>query len=165
MAATTALREALNEGISSGSLVDTKLILYSRRDSSGRVCRPKALYANSHVLKTVPYFNDCERIAILDTSRIAAHRVVSECSLGISQSHGRKTLRNRSMQMDPQTTTDTRLTATLKIVRVRRPSHPNPQHNRRSNCWNCLKMKGLSTKATRNGLKRGKWSRSRIWHS
>ena len=56
MAATTALREALNQGISSGNLIDTKIILYSHRDSSGRVCRPKALYANSHVLKTVPYF-------------------------------------------------------------------------------------------------------------
>ena len=61
MAATTALREALNQGISSGSLGDTKFILYSRRDSSGRVCRPKALYANSRVLKTVPYFKTCER--------------------------------------------------------------------------------------------------------
>ncbi|KAF9650018.1 hypothetical protein BDM02DRAFT_3128015 [Thelephora ganbajun] len=58
MAATTALREALNQGISSGNLVDTMIILYSHRDSSGRVCRPKALYANSHILKTVPYFND-----------------------------------------------------------------------------------------------------------
>ena len=60
MAATTALREALNEGISSGSLVDTKIILYSHRDSSGRVCRPKSLYTTSHVLKTVPYFEDRE---------------------------------------------------------------------------------------------------------
>ncbi|KAF9642135.1 hypothetical protein BDM02DRAFT_3124819 [Thelephora ganbajun] len=58
MAATTALRNALNQGISSGNLVDTKIILYSHRDSSGRVCCPKALYANSHVLRTVPYFND-----------------------------------------------------------------------------------------------------------
>ena len=63
MAATTALREALNKGISSGGFVDTKIILYSRRDPSGRVCRPKALYANSHVLRTVPYFNDRERTA------------------------------------------------------------------------------------------------------
>ena len=47
MAATTALREALNQGISSGSFIDTKIILYSRRDSSGRVSQPKALYANS----------------------------------------------------------------------------------------------------------------------
>ena len=60
MAATVALREALNEGISSGSLVDIKIILYSHRDSSDRVCRPKILYANSQVLKTVPYFEDRE---------------------------------------------------------------------------------------------------------
>ncbi|KAF9645692.1 hypothetical protein BDM02DRAFT_471820 [Thelephora ganbajun] len=58
MAATIALREALNQGISSGNLVDTKIILYSHRSSSGRIYRPKALYANSHVLKTVPYFSD-----------------------------------------------------------------------------------------------------------
>ena len=62
MAATTTLREALNVGISSGNLMDTKFILYSHRDSSGRVYKPKALYASSHVLKTVPYFNDCEYI-------------------------------------------------------------------------------------------------------
>ena len=60
MAATTALREALNQGISSGNLVDTKIVVYSYRDSSGRICRPKPLYANSHVLKTVPYFNNRE---------------------------------------------------------------------------------------------------------
>ena len=60
MAATIALREALNQGISSGNLIDTKLILYSHRDPSGRVSRSKALYANSHVLKKVPYFKDRE---------------------------------------------------------------------------------------------------------
>jgi len=65
MAATTALCETLNRGISSGNLVDTKIILYSHRDSSGRVCRPKALYASGHVLKTVPYFNDRESAATL----------------------------------------------------------------------------------------------------
>ncbi|KAF9785419.1 hypothetical protein BJ322DRAFT_829074 [Thelephora terrestris] len=58
MAATTALREALNRGISSGNLIDTKIVLYSHRDPSGRVRRPKALYTNSSILKTVPYFND-----------------------------------------------------------------------------------------------------------
>lgn len=60
MAATTVLREALNEGISSGNFIDTKIILYSHRDSSGRIYGPRALYANSHVLKTVCYFNDRE---------------------------------------------------------------------------------------------------------
>jgi len=68
MAATTALREALNRGISSGNLIDTKIILYSHRDSSGRVYRPKALYTTSHVLKTIPYFNDRECPATLDTT-------------------------------------------------------------------------------------------------
>ena len=60
MAATLPFREALNEGIVSGTFVDTKIILFSRRDSSGRVHEPKALYASSHVLKSVPYFNDRE---------------------------------------------------------------------------------------------------------
>ena len=68
MTATAPLLEALNQGISSGYLVDTKIILYSHRDPSGRVCRPKALYANSHVLRTVPYFNDRESVAALDNT-------------------------------------------------------------------------------------------------
>ncbi|KAF9778365.1 hypothetical protein BJ322DRAFT_1214739 [Thelephora terrestris] len=59
MAACTApLREALNDSIASGRFVDTKIILYSRRDSSGVITKPKALYANSHVLKSVPYFSN-----------------------------------------------------------------------------------------------------------
>jgi len=57
MVVTTALKEALNDAITSGKFIDTKIVLFSRRDSSGRVCKPKALYANSHVLKSVPYFN------------------------------------------------------------------------------------------------------------
>lgn len=59
MACTPPLREALTDSISSGRLVDTKIVLYSRRDSSGAITKPKALYANSRVLKTVPYFSDC----------------------------------------------------------------------------------------------------------
>jgi len=76
MAVTTALCEALNQGISSGSLVDTKIILYSYRDSSGRVCRPKALYANSRVLKKVPYFDGCESTATLDVTCTEFHTIV-----------------------------------------------------------------------------------------
>jgi len=60
MMTTLALREALNDAISSGRFVDTKVVLFSRRDSTGRVCKPRALYANSHVLQSVPYFKDCE---------------------------------------------------------------------------------------------------------
>ena len=82
MAATAALREALNQGISSGNLVDTKIILYSHRDSSGRVCRPKALYANSHVLKTVPYFKDRKSAATLDPTRPEPHGVAPKVLFG-----------------------------------------------------------------------------------
>jgi len=82
MATTTALREVLNEGISSGNLVDTKIILYSYRDSSGRVCRPKAAYTNSRVLKTVPYFNDRESTATPDTTRKGAHGVLHKVLFG-----------------------------------------------------------------------------------
>ncbi|KAF9645605.1 hypothetical protein BDM02DRAFT_490316 [Thelephora ganbajun] len=57
MAATLSFREALSQGIASGTFVDTKIILFSRRTSSGRVCGPKTLYASSHVLKSIPYFN------------------------------------------------------------------------------------------------------------
>ncbi|KAF9778364.1 hypothetical protein BJ322DRAFT_495081 [Thelephora terrestris] len=58
IACTPPLLEVLNDSISSGKFVDTKIILFSRRNSSGTVCKPRALYANSSVLRTVPYFND-----------------------------------------------------------------------------------------------------------
>ncbi|KAF9647701.1 hypothetical protein BDM02DRAFT_3187778 [Thelephora ganbajun] len=54
----TALREVLNASITSGQFVDTKIYLFSHRNSAGDVCKPKALYANSVVFKSVPYFND-----------------------------------------------------------------------------------------------------------
>jgi hypothetical protein len=76
MAATTALCEALNQGISAGSFVDTKVILYSHRDSSGRICRPRAVYANGHVLKTVSYFKDRESTATLNNPE-EVHIVIS----------------------------------------------------------------------------------------
>ena len=60
MTTTTALEEALNDAISSGRFIDTKLVLFSRRDNAGRICKPKALYANSRVLESVPYFKDRE---------------------------------------------------------------------------------------------------------
>ena len=82
MAATTPLREALNRGISSGNLIDTKIIVYSYRDSTGRVCRPKALYTNSHVLKTVPHFNNCEYTATLDVVLSNTHAIVSKVLFG-----------------------------------------------------------------------------------
>jgi len=82
MAATTVLREALNQGISSGSLVDTKIVLYSHRDSSGRVCRPKALYANSHVLRTVPHFDGRESTAAFDIACAEPYTIVFKVLFG-----------------------------------------------------------------------------------
>ena len=64
---TPALREALNDAISSGRFVDTKIVLFSRRDSAGRECKPRALYANSDVLKSVAYFEDREFQLCLST--------------------------------------------------------------------------------------------------
>jgi hypothetical protein len=58
MPPTPALREALNGSITSGHFADTKIYLFSHRNSSGDVCKPKILYANSGVLRSVPYFND-----------------------------------------------------------------------------------------------------------
>ncbi|KAF9785363.1 hypothetical protein BJ322DRAFT_827251 [Thelephora terrestris] len=56
---TLPLLEVLNDSISSGRFADTKIILYSRRDSTtGTIFKPKALYASRHVLKSVPYFSD-----------------------------------------------------------------------------------------------------------
>ena len=52
------LQEALNVSITSGRFDDTKIYLFSRRDAAGDICKPRALYANSVVLKSVPYFND-----------------------------------------------------------------------------------------------------------
>jgi len=52
----TALLEALNGSITSGRFADTKIYLFSYRNSTGDVCKPKVLYANSGVLKSVPYF-------------------------------------------------------------------------------------------------------------
>jgi len=60
MSSYLALREALNASITSGHFVDTKIYLFSHRSTTGRVCKPKALYANSVVLKTVPHFNTRE---------------------------------------------------------------------------------------------------------
>lgn len=81
MAAVTALCEALNQGISSGSLIDTKILLYSRRDPSGRIYQQKALYANSHVLKKVPYFKGRECTPTFKT-RNESHIIILKVLFG-----------------------------------------------------------------------------------
>jgi hypothetical protein len=51
------LLDALTESIISGTFIDTKFYIFSRRDASGRVGSPRSLYCNSRVLNTVPYFS------------------------------------------------------------------------------------------------------------
>ena len=54
------LLDVLDDSITSGTFVDTKLYAFSRREASGCVGSPRAIYGNSCVLKTVPYFSSCE---------------------------------------------------------------------------------------------------------
>ncbi|KAF9779832.1 hypothetical protein BJ322DRAFT_1167035 [Thelephora terrestris] len=51
------LLDALNSSITSGTFVDTKIYVFSRREASGRVSSPQSLYCNGHVLNTIPYFS------------------------------------------------------------------------------------------------------------
>jgi hypothetical protein len=47
------LQEALRDSITSGTFVDTKFWVFSKR-GAGRVGGPKALFVNGHVAKRVP---------------------------------------------------------------------------------------------------------------
>jgi len=64
MSQTESLQAALNDSIASGRFIDTKFYVFSRRDKSGRVGTPKALFANSRVLTTVPYFETRKRLTL-----------------------------------------------------------------------------------------------------
>ena len=61
------LLEALEESITSGTFIDTKFYVFSRRDSSGRIGSPRPLYCNSRVLNTVPYFSSREPLKNVST--------------------------------------------------------------------------------------------------
>jgi len=64
MSQTELLHAALNDSIASGRFIDTKFYVFSRRDKSGRVGTPKALFANSRVLTTVPYFETRKQLTL-----------------------------------------------------------------------------------------------------
>ncbi|KAF9779859.1 hypothetical protein BJ322DRAFT_1113175 [Thelephora terrestris] len=51
------LLDALSDSIASGTFIDTKFYAFTRRDAHRRVCAPRALYGNSHILGTIPYFS------------------------------------------------------------------------------------------------------------
>jgi hypothetical protein len=62
------LQEALRDSITSGTFVDTKFWVFSKRGSrSGRVGEPKALFVNGHVAKRVPRL--ASRAAVLSCPR------------------------------------------------------------------------------------------------
>ena len=125
MTATVSLREALNKGIASGTFVDTKIVLFSRR-GSGRVCGPKALYTNSHVLKSIPYFNDREP-STLDPSDYSNILTVPsyKFSLEVFQRQNLRISTTISVTMNPRSTTITP-TAILRTMRTSRSLHRNP---------------------------------------
>ena len=57
------LQEALKDSITSGSFVDTKFWLFSKRTSNpGRIGGPKALFVNERVAKRVPRLGACTSI-------------------------------------------------------------------------------------------------------
>ena len=54
------LLDALKDSITSGTFIDTKFYVFSRRDASGHVGSPRPLYCNAHVLDKVSYFSTRE---------------------------------------------------------------------------------------------------------
>lgn len=117
MAATLSFCEALNGGIASGTLVDTKIILFSRRNSSGRVHGPKALYASSHVLKSVPYFDQREPATPRPDLPASNLTTLSyKFFLEPSQKLDHRISAIASTKMNPRMTMVTTLTATSKVM-------------------------------------------------
>ena len=54
------LLDSLNDSISSGTFIDTKFYVFSRREPSGRVSSPRALFCNGRILDAIPYFSSCK---------------------------------------------------------------------------------------------------------
>jgi len=78
------LLDALKASVTSGTFVDTKFYVFSRREVSGRVGSPRALYCNSRVLGTVPYFSACGYQKLI--RHFLSNRMAPKCS----QVHFRK---------------------------------------------------------------------------
>ena len=54
------LQESLRDSITSGTFVDTKFWLFSKRGSKSQpIGEPKALFVNAHVVKRVPRLSSC----------------------------------------------------------------------------------------------------------
>jgi len=72
------LLDVLTDSITSGTFIDTKLYVFSRREASGRVGSPRALYCNSRVLNTVPYLSACGYQKLV--RRCTSNRTDRKCS-------------------------------------------------------------------------------------
>ena len=83
------LLDALKESVTSGTFVDTKFYVFSRREASGRVGLPRALYCNSRVLDTVPYFSTCKWRGPCDVSYLTALHCFEVFSDGFSEGQQR----------------------------------------------------------------------------
>jgi len=60
------LQEALRDSITSGTFVDTKFWLFSKRASKpGWVGDPKPLFVNGHVVKRVPRLASCALTSVV----------------------------------------------------------------------------------------------------
>ena len=124
---TLPLREALNDSISSGRFADTKIVLFSRRDSSGTVCKPRALYASSHVLRTVPYFNDRKSLQLFQA--VARLMTSFKCFLEHLRNPSRRISQNHSMMLNPPRIMAITLTVILRRTRI--PSARRQRNRRR----------------------------------
>jgi hypothetical protein len=155
------LLDALSDSITSGTFVDAKFYVFSRREASGSVGSPRALYCNSRVLNTVPYFSSCGYRG--PPLHCAPDSIVSKCSRMHSRKDNQGTLTRNSLPSPPRTPRFTTIcpTATLKMnaraprksiqrlpraitpnrrralkrrIQIRkclRPHPPNIRHNRR----------------------------------
>ena len=129
MAATAAFCEALNKGITSGILADTKIIVFSRKNT-GTVCRSKALYASSHVLKSVPYFDDRE--PLITQSQV--HSTNNPVVLFYKFSSGNLQRQNLGISIAISLTMNSRIMATTptaisRTMKTRRSLDQSPQSN------------------------------------
>ena len=114
---TRILLDALNDSVTSGTFIDTKFYVFSRKEASGRVGSPRALYCNSRVLKTVPYFSSCVYPGSLQY--YASDRIAPKCS----RMPSRKDNRGTSSGNSPPAPPPLRSTTTYLIVISRMNPH------------------------------------------
>ena len=108
---------ALSIASDTGSLFDTKFYAYSRRRKNGVVYEPKAIHANSWLLrKKLPYFEQCEWITFLSCIP-GTHADEMPCHCQCYRMHLAIVSSAMSMTDSPQTRTlSLKTTNTVRIV-------------------------------------------------